>query len=244
MRLHAFIALCVAFLAQPAPDRPIVFWNASVIDLDAGSTVAGMAVRVERGRIASVEPISSAKPRNAAIVDAEGKYLLPGLWDSHVHLTKVGTPALPTFVANGVTSVRDMGSDLAEVLQWRREIESGQRVGPRIRTSGQILESRANVERMKREATVEPVARIRVPVANAEEATAAVARLADAGADFIKVRTVADAATFNAMAAAARARGLKLTGHPVAPPDALIAAHMASVEHALTFPPLDGLPLE
>jgi arylsulfatase A-like enzyme/imidazolonepropionase-like amidohydrolase len=244
MRIPAIIAALVALIAQTPAERPIAFWNVSVIDLDAGSVAAGMAVRTEHGRITRVEPARGPKPADATIVDAAGKYMIPGLWDSHVHLTKVGAPALLAFVANGVTSVRDMGSDLAEVLQWRRDIESGARVGPRIRTSGQILESRANVERMKRERTVEPVDRIRIPVGTPEEAKAAVARLADAGADFIKVRTVADAATFSAMAAAARTRGLKLTGHPLAQPDAMIQAHMASVEHGLTFPPLDALTVD
>src|SRR4051812_417709 len=49
-------------------------------------------------------------------------------------------------VVNGVTSVRDMGSDLKQVLEWRAQIEAGTRLGPRIKTAGQILESRANVE--------------------------------------------------------------------------------------------------
>jgi len=127
-----------------------------------------------------------------------------GNWDSHVHLTKLGASSLPVFIANGVTSVRDMGSDLAEVLQWRRDIVSGTRVGPRIKTPGQILESAANVERVKREGTVEPVDRIRVSVGSPEEARDAVTRLADGGADFLKVRTVADEATLRAIAAAAR----------------------------------------
>ena len=124
MRVHATIAVCVAVLAQTPSERPTVFWNVSVIDLDAGSVAAAMAVRVERGRIAGVEPARGVKPAGATIIDAAGKYLLPGLWDCHVHLTKVGAPALLTFVANGVTSVRDMGSDLAEVLQWRRDNEA------------------------------------------------------------------------------------------------------------------------
>ena len=96
---------------------------------------------------------------------------------------------------------------------------------------------------MKREATVEPVDRIRIPVGTPEEARAAVSRLASTGADFLKVRTVADAAVFRAIAAAAHDHGLVLTGHPVAPPDVLVEARMASVEHVLTFPPLE-LPLE
>lgn len=235
-------ALLVALVAPAPAERSIAFWNVSVIDLDAGSALPGMVVEVSNGRIMRVEPAVGARPKNATIVNGTGRYLIPGLWDTHVHLTKLGEAALPAFLANGVTSVRDMGSDLAEVLRWRREIESGARPGPRIKTAGQILESRANVERMKREQTVEPVDRIRIPVGTPEEAHVAVGRLADAGADFLKVRTVADAATFSAIAAAARARGLKLTGHAVARPDELIDARMASVEHLLTFPPLDSSP--
>jgi hypothetical protein len=114
---------------------------------------------------------------------------MPGLWDSHVHLTKAGANSLALFIANGVTSVRDMGSDPAEVSQWRTEIAAGKRVGPRIRMAGPILESAANVARRTREGTVERVHRIRLPVANPEEARAAVERIAKPGADHIKMRT-------------------------------------------------------
>ena len=244
MRIHTIAIVLVALLAQTSAERSTAFWNVSVIDLDTGSVRAGMVVSIQGGRITRVESARGPKPADATIIDGAGRYLIPGLWDSHVHLTKLGAPALLAFVANGVTSVRDMGSNLAQVRQWRSDVESGARIGPRIKTSGQILESRANVERMKRERTVEPVDRIRMPVGTAEEAKAAVALLADAGADFIKVRTIADAGTFSAIAAAARARGLSLAGHPVASPDALIQARMASVEHLLTFPPLDALSVD
>jgi len=109
--------------------------------------------------------------------------LIPGLWDAHVHLTKAGPLSLPLFVANGVIGVRDMGSDFREVTGWRSEIERGERVGSRILTAGPILESTANIARMKREGTVEPVDRIRMGVANAEEGRAVVTRLAGLGVD-------------------------------------------------------------
>jgi imidazolonepropionase-like amidohydrolase len=219
----------------------LVFRNVAVVDLDGGAVRPDVIVEVVNGRITRVEPAggqpSPASPQST-VVDGRGKFLIPGLWDSHVHLTKLGAAGLSAFVANGVTSVRDMGSDLAEVLQWRREIESGARPGPRIKTAGQILETRANVERMKREMTVEPVDRLRIPVGTPGEAKAAVARLAKAGADLLKVRSVADLATLWMLADAARAHGLKLTGHPVAPPATLIDVRMASVEHQLTSSPL------
>jgi imidazolonepropionase-like amidohydrolase len=225
----------------------LVFRNVAVVDLDGGTVRPDMIVEVANGRVTRVEPAAgqpAPTSAQATVVDGRGKFLIPGLWDSHVHLTKLGAAGLPAFVANGVTSVRDMGSDLAEVLQWRREIESGARPGPHIKTAGQILETRANVERMKREATVEPVDRLRIPIGTPAEAEAAVARIAKAGADLLKVRSVADVATLRVLANAARAHGLKLTGHPVAPPDTLIDVRMGSIEHLLTFPPLTSPPAE
>lgn len=225
----------------------LVFRNVAVVDLDGGTVRPDMIVEVANGRVTRVEPAAgqpAPASAQATVVDGRGKFLIPGLWDSHVHLTKLGAAGLPAFVANGVTSVRDMGSDLAEVLQWRLEIESGARPGPRIRTAGQILETRVNVERMKREATVEPVDRLRIPIGTPAEAQAAVGRLARTGADLLKVRSVADVATLRALVDAARVHGLSLTGHPVAPPDTLIDLRMGSVEHLLTFPPLTSPPAE
>src|SRR6266851_129555 len=130
-------------------------------------------VVIDAGRIRSIVAASSRVPKNARLIDGKKKFLIPGLWDAHVHLTKTGALSLPLFVANGVTGVRDMGSDLAEVAAWRAQIDRGERIGPRIKTSGQILESSANVERMKREGTVEPVDRIRLGIATPDEARAA-----------------------------------------------------------------------
>ena len=114
----------------------MAFWNVSIVDLEAGVVRSGMVVEISKGRITRVAAAVGARPGNATVVDGTGKFLIPGLWDAHVHLTKLGEGSLSLFLANGVTSVRDMGSDLQEVLRWRREIESGARPGPRIKTPG------------------------------------------------------------------------------------------------------------
>jgi imidazolonepropionase-like amidohydrolase len=90
-------------------------------------------------------------PKNSQVIDATGKFLIPGLWDMHVHLTKAGENTLPLFIVNGVTSVRDMGGDNVQLLKWRKEAADGTRLAPRIKTSGALLESAKNVARMKRE---------------------------------------------------------------------------------------------
>ena len=150
----------------------------------------------------------------------------------HVHLSKTRAPSLSVFVARGVTSVRDMGGDLDELLRWRAEIAAGTRIGPRIAMAGSFLEAASNVERMLREGTVEPVARTRVPVADAADAARAVDRLAARGVDFIKFRTVASLEVYRAIAAAARAHGLPLAGHAdKVPIEDMIAAGQRTLEH-------------
>jgi imidazolonepropionase-like amidohydrolase len=194
----------------------------------------GVTVIVRGDRVASVTPADDAViPPDAVVVDGRGKFLIPGLWDMHVHLAKAGAGTLPLFVANGVTSVRDMGGDYADVLKWRAEIIAGKRLGPRIKTAGPILESAKHVQRMIREGTVEPVERTRIAVANAEAADAAVAFVAKLDADFVKVRTVETLETYRAIAQAASRAGLPLVGHPVATPEEMIRAGQRSIEHSL-----------
>ena len=215
--------------------------NVTVIDPRSGSVTPRSTVLVTGDTIQKIGPVKSTViPKEYERVDGTGRFLIPGLWDCHVHLTKAGVNSFPLFLANGVTSVRDMGSDPEEVMGWRRQIESGNLLGPRIKLSGRILESKANVDRMKREGGVEPVDRVRFPIANPEDARMAIDQLKRLGVDHVKVRTVPDAETFTAMAAAAKAAGLKLTGHALVGPRELVGK-LQSVEHLIAFPPLDQL---
>src|ERR1700675_2242341 len=132
---------------KPSPDDLVVINNISVVDVRSGAVLADQTVILERNRIASVGPSKSAKyPRNAPSVNGHGYFLIPGLWDMHVHLVfgdwfpgaQNITP--PMLIANGVTGVRDMGSELETVQAWRNEIEAGRLQGPRIYTSGPLRE--------------------------------------------------------------------------------------------------------
>jgi predicted amidohydrolase YtcJ len=229
-------------LTTTAPtSQTLVIVDVTVINPRHNTVEPHQNVVIEGERIVAVRPASSRVPKDARIVRGDGRFLIPGLWDAHVHLTKAGVLSLPLFVANGVTGVRDMGSDLSEVSAWRTQIAAGRLIGPRIRTSGQILESRSNVERMKREGTVEPVDRIRLGVSGPDEARRAVDRLAAAGVDHIKMRTTPDPQTFAAVADAAERHRLPLAVHPIAPPEELIRARVRSVEHMLAYPPLNAL---
>jgi len=212
-----FGCLCVAVWLTNGPQPPplLVVRDVTVISPRQNRVELHRDVVIKADRVAAVVPASSRIPEDARVVRGEGRFLIPGLWDAHVHLSKAGVLSLPLFVANGVTGVRDMGSDPVDIDAWRSGIAGGELIGPRIKTSGHILESRANVQRMKREGTIELVDRIRVGVGNADEARWAVNHLADAGVDHIKMRTSPDAETFQAVADEARRRHLPLAVHPL-----------------------------
>lgn len=214
--------------------------DVTVINPHTQAVLPHRTVVVERDRIIEIRRSSQPPPPGVRLISGRQKFLIPGLWDAHVHLTKAGVLSLPLFVANGVTGVRDMGSDFREVVKWRSQIETGKLIGPRIKTSGQMLESRANVERMKREGTIEPVDRLRIGVANAEEGRAAVVRLAREGVDHIKMRTTPNPETFLAVGDEAKRQGLPFAAHAVAPPEELLRAGLRSTEHFLAFPPVGG----
>jgi imidazolonepropionase-like amidohydrolase len=176
-------------------------------------------------------------PSKAKIINGKGKYLIPGLWDSHVHLT--GREAiLPLFIANGVTSVREMGGDFQNLKQMREQVANGQLIGPKIKTAGTYLESERWMKWVtdlaKKEGNLSLLEDLskRIGVSGPEHAKEAVKKLADEGVDLIKVRNTQSPETFLAIVAEAKKYGLPVAAH--APPMDLTvasAAGMKSIEH-------------
>jgi imidazolonepropionase-like amidohydrolase len=219
--------------------------NVTVIQDATEEPVRDATVLVEDGLISAVGSAGQVEvPSGATTVDGSGRYLIAGLFDMHAHLSKTRGSSLNLFVASGVTTVRDMGGDLDELLRWRKAIRSGDRIGPRILLAGPYLEASANVERMRGTPPgemVEPVERTRVPVGSPERARHVVDSLAALGVDYLKIRTVEDRATYLALNRAADARGLDLVGHTFGlPPELVVEAGQDAVEHFL-FPTLDSL---
>src|SRR5207245_6675248 len=112
---------------KPVADDLLVLTNVTVVDVRTGVLQSEQTVILNRNRIASLEPSKSAKyPRNAPSVNCRGLFLIPGLWDMHVHLVfgdwfpGAQDISLPLFVANGITGVRDMGSEL-DIVQGCRQ---------------------------------------------------------------------------------------------------------------------------
>src|SRR5690242_10734712 len=122
--------------------RPIAFTHVSVVDGRDSAARADQTVVVAGNRIAAAGPSSRVRvPAGARAIDGRGKFLIPGLWDMHVHTTIVGgRSTLELYVLSGVTGVRDMAGDWDTLRVWRKAIANGTLIGPRIVASGPYLE--------------------------------------------------------------------------------------------------------
>jgi hypothetical protein len=211
-RRGVFLSICfVGIVCAPLsalktnPSDELVFRSVTVIDGTGKPAKTNMAVRVRSGKIVSVESGRLGSQPGAKVVDGNGKYLIPGLWDMHVHMSDIGEVAFPILVTYGVTSVRDMGGDPEVVRSFRDRIEQGSVLGPRVRFCGPMLEGKWEQK---------PGARTdHWTVATTEEANAVVKRLAAEGVDCIKMRSYANAQVYFALAAAAAEHHLPLAGH-------------------------------
>ena len=210
--------------AQQSAPAPVAITHAAVVDVESGRTLPDQTVVVRGSRIESVGPAASVTvAAGARVVDGRGKYVIPGLWDMHVHAAFPGLDRLyfPLLAANGVTGVREMFSRIQWADSTRARVRRGDFAGPRMVASGHILDG------------APPVWPGSVVARNADEARRAVDSLAAAGADFIKVYSRLSPDAFFAAAEQAKRRGLPFAGHvpTLVTPQAASDAGMASIEH-------------
>ena len=225
--LACALALVAACTGHAPAQRPIVITHVSVVDARDSVPRHDQTVVVRGNRIvASGAADRVAIPADALVIDGRGKFLIPGLWDMHVHTVTVsGRYLLGLYVANGVTGVRDMASDWPTITSWRREITSGTLDGPRIIASGPYIEG-GDV----------PIPH--VLARNPAEARVAVDSLLALGVDFIKVHGQMNAATYFAVARRARERHIPFAGHVsrVVGSAAASDSGQRSIEHLLGIP--------
>jgi len=204
----------------------IAFTHVTVIDATGAAAKPDMTVIVEGEKIAAVGKFGEVPPpKKAQVIDATGRFLIPGLWDLHGHLTDAGEGALSLLVENGVTGVRDLGGDLAYVDRLREEIKKGKRRGPEIVRAGPFVDGS------------KPGVANRLTVLTPEEARAAVASLKAKGVDFIKTHNGISKEAFLAVLDEAKKQGLPVAVHlsiGMTPAEASDAG-AASLEHIETL---------
>ncbi|MBI4472473.1 MAG: amidohydrolase family protein [Acidobacteria bacterium] len=209
-------------------ERAIAITHVTVIDTAGGPSQSGMTVVIEGSRIKALgKSETTALPKDAREIDATGKYLIPGLWDMHVHTLfnqQVADTFFPLFIANGITGVRDMNGDITLFHQLKERINSGLLLGPRIVAAGAAVDGvKGNVGS--------------IGAMNEAEAKQAVDSLKKQSADFVKVVNLLSRETYFSLATHAHAQGLPVAGHvPIAiSPEEASNAGQHSIEH------LDGI---
>jgi imidazolonepropionase-like amidohydrolase len=229
--LTAAVAASLAGSAARAAERvDLLVRSATVIDVETGRLSPHRLVAVRDGKIAAVADDREARRYQAArVVDAKGRYVMPGLWDMHVHfgggaaLIDENRNLLPLYVANGVTTVRDCAGDLSDaVLAWRDAVAKGELLGPTIFTSGPKLEG------------INSIWPGDLEVGSEAEVRAGLDELQAMHVDFVKITdNTLKPELFMYALAEAKARGLKTSAHiPFAiTVDQATAAGLGSIEH-------------
>lgn len=203
--------------------------NVTIVDVTNGTLQPRKTIVVEGKRIARIEN-ATATTKAAATLDGTGMFVIPGLWDMHVHAYFTNDTArfhttsevmFPLFVVNGVTGVRDLGSNLEATLAARDSVDKHLLIGPRMMVSGPMIDG----------PTTRYAAAIKV--ATADEARSAVRMLKERGVDLIKTQSLIPKEAYFALAEEAQRIGIPFEGHvpnSVTAFDA-IKANQRSFEH-------------
>lgn len=213
----AGVAFAAPLAAQAPP--PVAFENVTVIPMDTERRVTGQTVVVENGRITAIGAASGVRvPAGATRVDGRGKFLIPGLTETHGHLPAGNASAeavdrtLQLYLLSGVTTVRGMLGHPSQ-LTWRSEAATWQRLSPRLVVAGPSFNGNS--------------------ATSPEVAVRMVREQKAAGYDLLKIHPGVSRAAFDAMAATAKELGIPFAGH--VPLDVgvhrAIEAGYASIDH-------------
>ncbi|KIO75265.1 amidohydrolase [Pedobacter lusitanus] len=198
----------IAFAQRTQVDLMITDGN--IIDVKNGKVSSGKAIIIRNDSILTIIDLKKAARYNARQqYNAAGKFIIPGLWDMHMHfgggdsLIRENKNLLPLFLAHGITTVRDASADLSNsVLQWRDEISKGTLQGPTIFTSGPKIEGYQSIWLGD------------IEVGTTEEVKLALDSLQKLKVDFVKITdNTLKPALFLEAVKMARARGFKVSAH-------------------------------
>lgn len=205
-RVIVFTAVSIAVLSGNmtyayAKDDSTAFVGVNVVTMTDDQILPDQTIIVKAGRIEAIGPRSSVTvPASAKIITSDGRWLMPGLIDTHVHLLNIRED-LDLFVANGVTSIRALDGRPI-YLRWANDIAKGKRLGPTFLTTGPIITNMNDDGKIQRQR-----------FDTAEQARAEVKRQWVAGYRSIKPYTDINAITYKSAVAEAQKLGMYVTGH-------------------------------
>ena len=205
----------------------IAITNVNVVDMRSGTVSHKLLVLVQNGRIKSIAHVGLiGQSSHLRVINATGKYMIPGLWDMHVHSAFATAPAwteqilMPLYLANGITGIRDMGGDMTVLQQRKRRIDRGELAGPHMFIGGPFLDGSKNDAQT-------------LAVDTPDKAHAAVDQVKQQGFDFVKILSRVPRDSYYAISTEAAKQGISFVGHV---PDSVTAAEASaagqrSIEH-------------
>jgi hypothetical protein len=212
-----FVLTCL--IAAGIQAKALAITNVNVIDTTGGPTLRNYTVVIENRKIAAMGPMGSVKiPANVDLLNAKGRFLIPGLWDMHIHTDDAKQLAL--FTANGVTGARVMFGFTPQ-LQWRKDIEDGKLVGPHLVLGSPIVDG------------PKPMWPGSIAVKSAEDGRKVVRDIKAAGWDFVKVYQLLSRDAYVAIADESKRQRIPFAGHVCYGVSASEASNMGqkSIEH-------------
>lgn len=208
-----------------------LIYNANIVDVKTGKIVKNKSIFIENQNIKSIGKYKKLKTlvKKENQIDAKNKFIIPGLWDNHVHfegqnLVEDNEALFNLFIAHGITTVRDCASDLGmQVLNWRDDINSGKRLGPTIYTAGRKLEG------------INSIWKGDLEIANEQELNQMLNLLDSLKIDFVKItENTLQGDLFLKSVVAAKKRGYLVSGHVPydLTIDDLASSGFSAIEHA------------
>lgn len=198
--------------AQPmdAYQNPIAITEVNVIDVKEGEILENQSIIITNDRITGLAPADSlAIPNHATTIDGRDKYLIPGLWDMHTHITdQLNVPfedrkaIITLLVVHGITGIRDMGSALSQINRLRNLKINRQIIAPEIVAAGPYVDDDPPVWPNSVSVQTDTEAREAVNMLNQKQ-----------GVDFIKVYGKLNREAYFAIAEEANRLGIPFAGH-------------------------------
>lgn len=214
---------------EDSPKFDILIKDVHIVNTNTGALIENQSIGINADTIAKIAAMDQSINWTAGkTVIAKDKYVIPGLWDMHMHfgadsLISENKNMLPLYLANGVTTIRDCAADISpSVLKWRRQIEKGELIGPSIFTSGPKIEGKNSIWPGD------------IEIENEEELSSALDSLDELQVDFVKITDNAlSPELFLKSVQKATQRGYKTSGHIpfILPINDVSKAGLTTIEH-------------
>lgn len=225
-------------------DSALLINNANIINVLDGKTLSESSILIDDGIIQFIGTYANLK--NLALeknhIDIENKYVIPGMWDAHVHIDKLSNnlehsnTMLSLYTLNGITSIREMGGNWLKLKKLKEKSMQSHYL-PTIFSAGPIFENKAFVDWVVKQDNDKAFGEQRIGVSTREEVPFLLDSVLQLGVDFIKIRTAASPEVFFEIAKQTKKHGVKFCGHVDAKIDLYDAVNsgISSLEHLDIF---------